>query len=231
MGRLPFGSLSDSDRDAIAASSLKELPPEIVTKLLSGATRLAVPAGSTVHREGEVQPHVEMVLRGLVRAHISAADGRTLTIRYCRPGAMLGVATIYAPGFVRPFAIQALADSELLALRPDVIRSWADRDLRVTNALLQETSQRVLGFVAEIADSVFASVRERIGRHLLDMASERQEGSELVATISQQELADAVGTVREVVVRVLRELRAEGVVETGRRGIVIRKPERLLGPE
>jgi CRP/FNR family transcriptional regulator len=50
----------------------------------------------------------------------------------------------------------------------------------------------------------------------------------LVARISQQELADAVGTVREVVVRTLRELRREGLVATGRSGITITSPERLL---
>jgi CRP-like cAMP-binding protein len=32
-----------------------------------------------------------------------------------------------------------------------------------------------------------------------------------VVSVTQQELADAVGTVREVVVRVVRELRQEGV--------------------
>lgn len=52
---------------------------------------------------------------------------------------------------------------------------------------------------------------------------------DLVARISQQEVADAVGTVREVVVRVLRDLREEGAVRTGRDGITIRDPERLFG--
>ena len=46
--------------------------------------------------------------------------------------------------------------------------------------------------------------------------------------VSQQELADAVGTVREVVVRTLRELRQLGMIETGRRGIRILAAERLL---
>ena len=40
--------------------------------------------------------------------------------------------------------------------------------------------------------------------------------------------AGAVGTVREVVVRTLRELRREGLVATGRSGITITSPERLL---
>jgi CRP/FNR family cyclic AMP-dependent transcriptional regulator len=106
----------------------------------------------------------------------------------------------------------------------------SDRDVRVARALLDETSERVLAFVAELSGNAFATVRERLARHLLDLASERQRGPELIAPLTQQELADATGTVREVVVRVLRELRNEGAVRTGRYGIVITDPERLFRP-
>jgi CRP-like cAMP-binding protein len=49
-----------------------------------------------------------------------------------------------------------------------------------------------------------------------------------VVRVSQRELAEAVGTAREVVVRVLRELRQDGVVRTGRDRIVIADPARLI---
>jgi CRP/FNR family transcriptional regulator, cyclic AMP receptor protein len=84
--------------------------------------------------------------------------------------------------------------------------------------LFDELSERVLSFMAEIAGTAFATVRQRVARHLLALATERQTGSELVAEIGQQELADAVGSVREVVVRALRELRQAGLMETRRGG-------------
>jgi CRP/FNR family cyclic AMP-dependent transcriptional regulator len=162
---------------------------------------------------------------------VTAADGRTLTIRYCRPGALIGVATVYARGSARPFGVQALVDSDLLRLRPSVVRRIADREPRLTSALLTETSERVFGFIAEISDTAFSTVRRRVARHLLDLASEQQQEAELVARVSQQELADAVGTVREVVVPVLRELREAGVLRTERSGITLLQPEQLLNIE
>jgi CRP/FNR family transcriptional regulator len=114
-------------------------------------------------------------------------------------------------------------------LQPAIVRGLADRDARVATALLAETSERVLTFVAELSGNAFATVRQRLARHLLDLASERQAGPHLVAPLRQQELADAIGTVREVVVRVLRELREEGLVGTGRDGITIHDPVGLLG--
>ena len=50
----------------------------------------------------------------------------------------------------------------------------------------------------------------------------------LIAPVTQAELADAVGTSREVVVRILRDLREAELVETGRDGIVLAVPERLI---
>lgn len=98
----------------------------------------------------------------------------------------------------------------------------------MARALLGELSERVLSFIAEIRDSAFATVRQRVARHLLDLASEGQTGPELVAAIGQQDLADAVGSVREVVVRALRELRQGHLIETGRDRIVILDPVGLV---
>jgi CRP/FNR family cyclic AMP-dependent transcriptional regulator len=223
----PF-RLDDLSRAAIAASNLGSLPQDVIAELTDGASRLRLAARSTVQHAGDDAPHLELVLSGLIRIQVAAADGRTLTVRYARPGALLGVATLYARVY-RPFGVQALSDSELLTFRPTVVRALADRDSRVARSLLTETSERVMSFVAEFSGHAFANVRQRIARHLLDLASDQQHRGELLAPISQQELADAVGTVREVVVRVLRELRDAGVVQTGRDGIFIRDPERLSG--
>lgn len=214
--------------DAIGASSLGRLPADVIDRLLVDARRITVAAGATVHHAGEAEPHLELVLAGLVRVHVSAADGRTMTVRYCRRGGLIGTATLYAPGYVRPFGIQALSDADLLVLSPKRIRSIAEADPRVATALLSETSERVLAFVAELSGSAFSSIRAKVAAHLLHLASEQQSGADLIAHVTQQELADAVGTTREVVVRTLRELRSEQVVQTGRGGIRIIRPERLL---
>jgi len=218
--------LDDVGRAAIEASHLRSLPTDVVAALIADASRLRVPAGSLLHRQGDSSPHVEVVVSGLVRVYVTAPDGRTMTVRYCRPGALIGVGSLFASPFSLPATIQAVTDTELLALPASLVRRAAERDVRVARGLLDELSERVLSFIAEIP-SAFATVRQRVARHLLDLASESQQGSELRAAIRQQELAEAVGTVREVVVRALRELREEGLLRTAREGVVILDAERL----
>lgn len=222
-------------RAAVARSHLRALTPEVLDGLLAGAVRMKVPAGSVTHREGEPAPHLELVVSGVVRVFVTAPDGRTMTVRYCRPGALLGAISLFTTRFAMPASVQAVVDAELLKLNAIVVRQAAARDVRVANAFLGELSERVVSFLDQIPGSVFATVRQRVARHLLDLAVQRvlgrDHGTEIVVPVTQQELADAVGTVREVVVRVLRELRQEGVVRTERDRIVILDPARLVpGP-
>jgi CRP/FNR family transcriptional regulator len=221
-------AVDDQVRAALASSHLGELPPSAATTLLQHARRRTVPAGGTLHRAGDRERHVELVVLGLIRVHASAPDGRTLTVRYCRAGALMGVMSLYVDAFAMPATTQALVATDLLTFDPVALRRMADRDARVARALLRELSERAAMFVAEIGGSAFSTVRQRVARHLLDLATAQDPAPGLVAVITQDGLAGAVGTAREVVVRALRELRRDGLVETRRGLIGILEPERLL---
>lgn len=206
---------------AVAASHLGGVPGDVLERLFEGAIQTVIRTGSVIHREGEDTTHLELVVSGALRVLVTSPDGRTLTIRYCRRGALLGAMSLFSPGFAMPATVEALVESRVLRTDPAVIRDLA-RQPDVAHALLLELSARAKGFLHEIPGNAFGTVRQRVVRHLLDLASESgTDEGQLVALVSQQDLADAAGTVREVVVRVLRELREEGLVRTGRGEIVL----------
>ena len=220
-----------SIRAAVRASHLRDLPAEVVDELFDGAIESTIPAGKVAHLALEEGEYLELVLSGVIRVFVTAPDGRTMTIRYCRCGELLGAMSLFSDGFTEPATKQALVDTRLLRMSPARVRGLAARDLRVAGALLAELSERARGFVNEIPGTAFASVRQRVARQLLDLASVQHDGSdprsELAVRITQQELADAVGTVREVVVRALRQLRDAGIVRTERDRIVLLDPSQL----
>lgn len=217
--------------DAVSRSHLGNLPLDVVTALLNGATRVHAPAGSIVREVGEPGPYLELLVDGFLRVLVRAPDGRSLTVRYVRRCELSGVVSLFTPNYTLAATIQALVDSRLIRFKASVVIGLAERDTRVARAVINELSERVVNFVAEIPGSAFSTVRQRVARHLLDLASEQRQGDRLVARVSQQALADAVGSVREVVVRVLRDLRSEGVIRTSRGGIELLLPERLIDEE
>lgn len=158
--------------------------------------------------------------------YYEASDGRQVTIRYARPGDVLGV--VAAAGGPAPVHTQALTDSTRLVMEMATLRSLAHHDPEVAWGMVEELSRMVYSLWHELADTAFASVPQRVARHLLEIAATQQEsGAPLVARVSQQELADLAGSVREVVARALRELKAEGIVRVTRSGITVLDPSRL----
>ncbi|MFI7405691.1 Crp/Fnr family transcriptional regulator [Streptomyces sp. NPDC049541] len=209
---------------AVAAGRLAPLPAALVARLLSGAVTLDVPAGTVVHHAGS-GPLAQLLVRGVLRSVITSAEGRRVTIRYSRPGALLGIASVFSTGDA--VDVQALTDVQLLALSVPVVQHLARTEVLVAHALLAEVSDRVCAYMEAVGHTTFASVRARLVRCLLDVAAEGRPGGPLVAPLSQQELAEHAGTVREVAVRVLRDLRDEGLVRTERGRVVLCDPDRL----
>lgn len=204
---------------------------DLTTDLFEGALRIHAPAGSTVREVGEPGPYLLLLVDGFLRVAVLAPDGRSLTVRYLRRGELSGVVSLFSPGYALAASVQALVDSDLVRFDAAVVIGLAERDLRVARAVIDELSERVVNFVAEIPGSAFSTVRQRVARHLLDLASQQRHGDRLVAPVSQQALADAVGSVREVIVRVLHDLRSEGVIQTSRDGIEILAPETLINEQ
>ena len=88
----------------LARSFLADLPPELAGRLRAEGERADYPAGTTVYRAGS-GPQAGLVVGGLLRVYLMSVEGRQVTVRYFRPGDVLGVAVLVggppAPAFRR----------------------------------------------------------------------------------------------------------------------------------
>src|SRR5215218_6961370 len=197
----------------------RKLPSGLVEELLAEGERTEYPAGTTIYREGEA-PRAALVVEGLLRVYMTSPEGRQVTVRYARDAEVLGIAVLV--GGPVNVAVQALAPSSLFRINARTLTRAARQDARVAWAVAEELNRRLYDTLQQTAVNAFGSVRQRVAAHLLDLASAQQRpDGRLVAQVSQQELADAVGSVREVVARVLRELRLARLVMTAPDSVVI----------
>ncbi len=202
---------------------LEALPEAARARLFAHAHEIDVPRGGMLYREG-APPRCALVQSGLIRVFARSTQGREVTVRYARPGELLGVAAAVAGP--SPVAAQALLDSTLLMFDAGALAEEARRDGKVAWAVAEELGRRLYEAMGQIVANTFGSVRERVARHLLDAASLGRQG-QLVADVTQQQLADAVGSAREVVARTLRAFRDEGLVRTRPGGLVLLRAEAI----
>ena len=220
-------SVDDELRGAIRASFLADLPADAVAALVDGAVRVEAPAGTWVRSSPRLAPTVRLVANGLLRIVRTVPDGRTITQRYMRRGEVGGIAGAFiAPNTRNTGRCDTVMRSVLYEFKNENWRLTAERDARVAVALLAE-----LGRIAELsmehmANRALASMRQRVVGQLLD-AAHYEDGLDVIAPVTQQQLADGVGSAREVVARVLHSLREEGLVATRVGSVVLLDPERL----
>jgi CRP/FNR family transcriptional regulator len=201
------------------------VPIGTIESLIAGGRVVEFQSGYTVYAEAAAEGFA-VVTHGLLRVYMLAGDGRQVSVRYVRAGDLLGApALIAGPA---PVFVQAVTSGSAFFFDIDHVKRAARNDASLAWALAEESVHRLYDVLEELAGNTFASVRQRVVRHLLDLATSRPEASRtLTASVNQQDLANSVGSVREVVARVLAELRAQDLVRTSPGRVEILDPVRM----
>lgn len=236
-GAAPPASLSAEAQAAWRKSVFALLPDDVTARLLERAIERSLESGEIYYRgaQHESSSSVAMVVEGLLRLYVAAPDGRTLTMRYVGAGQVVGlrgltltagIARDYAPfasdsvngDAVRPSRIVRLAKADVLAA--------ARASASVALALAREAAIQAMRDQQMLAANLFRPIRSRVALHLLDLSAPDRSG-DLVVTASHRQIADAIGSVREVVTRALDRLQSEGLIERREGRLLLLRPERL----
>lgn len=211
-------SPSHDDVLGTTGSFIDRLPSATRSRLLDVSKTVRVPAGGAVF--GTSEPHLGLVLEGTARSYLSAAAGRQLTVRYVRRGTMIGTWAPIDHGEL-VIANEAVTNCTILEFDAETVAGLIRSDAETASIFVEYLSQRLQATYETLAANAFGTTRHRLARHLLELTEEDPDDHRLFAAITQQQLADGIGTAREVVARALGQLRADGLIRTRPREIEV----------
>lgn len=198
---------------------LQDLPEPLRTRLAGEVQQMAVPAGTMLFDEHQPCQGFPFLLAGSVRVVKLAANGRELPLYKVLPGESCIITSSCLLGHADYNARGVTESDTTLVLMP---RALFDQLLSVSafrDFVFHLFAERIAELMQLVEEVAFHKLDQRLANLLLG------KGRQLHTT--HQQLADELGSVREMVSRLLKGFADQGLVRLGREQIEILDPARL----
>jgi len=196
---------------------LSTLDPEYLKKLEQKANIRKIRKKGMIFRETDSVKSFFIVRSGQVKLFKISEEGRELLIAMMEKGDHF----CFAPMFLgKEFTVnaQAIEESEIIMMEADVFKSIIDQETgALGKKMISALCRKVEHLSRMIEDLAFNDIEQRISRSILRMIVAGSQTDNIVTLkISHRDIASITGTVREVVSRVIKKLKENGiVVDTG----------------
>lgn len=174
-------------------------------------------AGAMVQWEGDPCPGVYWVLSGEARVLHLAADGRELALSTLRAGDVFNLTAPFVPSPANPASVRALTPLRLWFIAAEDLLALTRAHADLSLAVMQWFARHLSGMNQRVEMLSLHSVRGRLARLLLDQA----DGKQPQRRLTQDEMAESIGTVRDMVGRTLRGFEEQGYLRRDRGSIVL----------
>jgi len=194
--------------------------PELEREVLENTTMMIAEAGDILIRQGQYLKVLTLVVSGSLRV-IQSSEEREILLYNVLPGETC-IMSLSSCFFNSKSPSEAIADtrSEILCVPAQLVREW-QRKYDPWNAFVIRTFQGRYNDLLSLFSSVtFNTIETRI-THYLNNCSSRKSTRNI--TLTHLALANALGTTRVVISRILKRFEQEGKIKLSRSSIEIIK--------
>ena len=198
--------------------SLSFLSPELREKVLASSQVMEIPKGTEILREGQYVKVIPIVLDGLVKV-FSNFNEKDLLLYYIQPkeSCVMSFASSLKNDPSKVYAITE-EDSKILLMPVDKVIKWIDQFPSINQLFYQQYNLRYSELLETINHVLFNKMDKRLLDFLLEKKKVTQQNP---LKISHRQIANELGTAREVISRVMKKLENEGKIKQHSQSIEI----------
>ncbi|GII96241.1 Crp/Fnr family transcriptional regulator [Sinosporangium siamense] len=198
------------------------LTSDEVAQLQEGGRPRSWERGATLFTEGETSDWVLVLTSGRVKVSSHTTAGTEVVLAIRGPGALIGEMSAI-DGLPRSATVSALERVEGIAVHD--FSAYLRANGRVAVLLMRLVTAKLRDADRKRIEYGAYDTTGRVATRLVELAERYGEptahGLRVTLPLSQDELAGWTGSSREAVSKALRLLRDRGLIETGRRRVVI----------
>jgi CRP-like cAMP-binding protein len=220
--------MQHTDLMAVARSLADCLPVNDLTdaqlwELLAQAKLRRFERDEVIYHRGDPARDLHIVVEGAVKLIREDVEGREVLLWVLERGGVLGQSAIF--GHSRPTTAIATTDAVTIQLLGETCARMLERNPRILFRAFELFEARVEKLTQALEDVMLLDVPSRIAKYLLDSGNGQADPHAL--TLTQDELAAAVGSTRVTVNKVLADFEHRGLIRVARRHVDVLVPDRL----
>jgi CRP/FNR family cyclic AMP-dependent transcriptional regulator len=169
-------------------------------------------------RAGEKTDALYIILSGKAKVVIDDGDGREVTLTTIGPSEFFGEMSLIDEK-PRSASVEALEACEVLYISKPAFMACLKDNFEAAMLILRNVVARLREADRKIASLALMDVHGRVARLLMDLA--RDVNGIWVVDTGSEEMARMVGASREMVSRVLKEMRDGGLIRRDKRKIIV----------
>jgi CRP/FNR family transcriptional regulator, cyclic AMP receptor protein len=201
---------------------LLSLAEQHIKALADHGTVKAYPKNAVIVSEGDRSDSLYVILTGKVKVYLADEEGKEMVLSTQGPGEYFG--EIILDEGPRSASVMTLEPSKFSIVSREQFNEFLAQNHEVTLELVRSLIHRVRELTKTVSNLALLDVYGRVRGLLLELATE-QDGKLVVERLTQQEMASRVGCAREMVSRILKDLRTGGYIkDDGERLIIVKKP-------
>jgi CRP/FNR family cyclic AMP-dependent transcriptional regulator len=187
----------------------------------SGVVR-SYPKHTVLIHEGDVGDSLYIILTGRVKVYASNAAGREVVISFHGAGDYVGEMSL--DGAPRSASVMTMEPTTCAIVNRAQFRDFLAANPDFAQHLIHTLIHRVRSATENIKSLALSDVYGRLVRLINALAVEHEGRLAVVERLTQQDIADRVGSSREMVNRVMKDLTTGGYVVTrDGRHVIVRK--------
>ncbi len=197
------------------------LSEEELSEIEGQAIRKRYRARTVIIERGDDAMNLYFLITGRVKIFVVGEDNKEIFLGEKGPGGYVGELALLVEG-KRTASVATLEDSEFLVLT----RHSFDKSLRarpsIALALVRDLAEKVQALSDDLSDFALLDVYGRIAK-LLKRSAVEEAGQLITAPLTHQDIADRVASSREMVSKILKDLRVGGYIEVINKRIILRE--------
>ncbi len=180
----------------------------------AGATLAKYPAGVVIYRQGDRADAAFYVVSGSVKVAFISEHGKEAVLALLKAGDFFGVECL-APGLLRNPTITTTSHCEIVRIDRNTLARALGEDLAFARLFLAYVVNQNDKLREDLVDQLFNSSEKRLARILLTLANSGpdDQSNEIAIPVTQETLANMVGTTRSRINQFMTKFRKLGYID------------------